>query len=163
SRFWAVLISIDAYKSNPLHGCVSDALSMKDFLIEKLDVPEYRIECLLGSNNPTLDNTIPPSHANIVNMLYNLIHNPKIQQVDNIIIYYAGHGSTYACSEQCTATGSTCRSAGICPIEALCPIDRDTEDADGHWIPDISDRELDALFRQISYAKGHKIKFIADC
>lgn len=31
-RFWAVLIGIDAYVSNPLRGCVSDALSMKQSL-----------------------------------------------------------------------------------------------------------------------------------
>ncbi|KAK0437256.1 uncharacterized protein EV420DRAFT_1652151 [Desarmillaria tabescens] len=30
SQFWAVLIGINAYKSNPLQGCVSDALLMKN-------------------------------------------------------------------------------------------------------------------------------------
>ncbi|SJL17246.1 uncharacterized protein ARMOST_20792 [Armillaria ostoyae] len=40
SRFWAVLIGIDAYKSNPLHGCVSDALSVKNSLIKDVRMPE---------------------------------------------------------------------------------------------------------------------------
>ncbi|KAK0435881.1 hypothetical protein EV421DRAFT_1716425, partial [Armillaria borealis] len=50
-----------------------------------------------------------------------------------------------------------------CPIEALCPLDRDTSDAGGHYVPDISDRELDTLFTEISRVKGHTITFIADC
>ncbi|PBK72052.1 hypothetical protein ARMSODRAFT_972745 [Armillaria solidipes] len=163
SRFWAVLIGIDAYQSNPLHGCVSDALTMKNLLTEKFGVPEHRIQCLLGSNNLTPGSSMTPSRANIVNVLYNLIVNVEIQRGDNIIIYYAGHGSSYHCSPQC-AHKSTCRKARVCPIEAMCPIDRDTLDpVSGRWIPDISDRELNALFAQISYAKGHKITFLADC
>ncbi|SJL18837.1 uncharacterized protein ARMOST_22439 [Armillaria ostoyae] len=161
SRFWAVLIGIDAYESHPLQGCVSDALSMKNFLIEKLEVPEYRIQCLLGSQSPSGD-SLTPSHANIINVLYSLINNIEIAQGDNIIIYYAGHGSSYQCSMHALTPDSECRS-DACPIEALCPIDRDTKDASGKWIPDISDRELNAVFTEISRTKGHKITFIADC
>ncbi|KAK0435905.1 hypothetical protein EV421DRAFT_1158076 [Armillaria borealis] len=169
SRLWAVLIGIDAYPSNPLDGCVSDALTMKEFLIDKLNVPEHRIQCLLGSNNPISGSPMTPSRANIVNVLYSLIDNVEIQRdgSDKIIIYYAGHGSSYLCSPgpagQCAAPdSSTCRSAGVCPIQAMCPIDRDTNDADsGCWIPDISDRELNALFTQIIYAKGSRITLIA--
>ncbi|SJL00997.1 uncharacterized protein ARMOST_04311 [Armillaria ostoyae] len=51
----------------------------------------------------------------------------------------------------------------VSPTEALCPLDRDTQDADGKWIPDISDREINTLFKHISLAKGNKITFIADC
>ncbi len=129
----------------------------------KFEVPEDRIQCLLGPNNPTPGSSMTPSRTNIVNVLYNLIDNVEIQRGDNIVIYYAGHGSSYNCSRQC-APNSTCRKAGVCPIEAMCPVDRDTKDPDsGHWIPDISDRELNALFTQISCAKGHKITFLADC
>ncbi|KAK0227166.1 caspase domain-containing protein [Armillaria nabsnona] len=164
SRFWAVLIGIDAYESHPLQGCVSDALSMKDFLIKKLEVPGNRIQCLLGAKNPTRDDSLTPSRANIVDALYNLIDNTEISWGDNIIIYYAGHGSSYQCSSHSLTPleGSKCRT-GTCPIEALCPIDRDTKDAGGKWIPDISDRELNAIFTEISRTKGHKITFIADC
>ncbi|PBL01554.1 hypothetical protein ARMGADRAFT_1071098 [Armillaria gallica] len=160
SRFWAVLIGIDAYQSNPLHGCVSDALMMKELLMVKFEVPEHRIQCLLGPNDPT-PGTMTPSRTNIVNVLSNLIDNVQIQRGDNIIIYYAGHGSRYLCSPE-WAHESTCLKADVCPIEAICPIDRDTPDS-GHWIPDISDREINALFTQISRAKGHKITFLADC
>ncbi|KAK0433300.1 caspase domain-containing protein [Desarmillaria tabescens] len=165
SRFWAVLIGIDAYDSNPLHGCVPDALLMKKLLLENIGVPEHRIQCLLGTRKPSHGDPLTPSRANIVNMLHSLINNPEIEWGDNIIIYYAGHGSSYHCSEHfSTSLESQCSSSNdICPIEALCPIDRDTIDADGRPIPDISDRELNALFSQISRAKGHKITFIADC
>ncbi|KAK0476572.1 peptidase C14, caspase domain-containing protein, partial [Armillaria luteobubalina] len=163
SRFWAVLIGIDAYESNPLHGCVSDALSMKRLLIH-IGMPEYRIQYLLGSRNTSRNDPLTPSHANIVNMLYSLVDNPDIERGDNIIIYYAGHGSSYHCSDHFTsALGFKCRNSDVCPIEALCPIDRDTTDAYGRPIPDLSDRELNALFTEISLSKGHKITFFADC
>ncbi len=135
---------------------------MKDFLIEKLEVPGNRIQCLLGAKNPTRGDSLTPSRANIVDALYSLIDNTEIARGDNIIIYYAGHGSSYRCSSHFLTPGSKCRT-GTCPIEALCPIDRDTKDAGGKWIPDISGRELNAIFTEISRTKGHKITFIADC
>ncbi|SJL17260.1 uncharacterized protein ARMOST_20807 [Armillaria ostoyae] len=161
SRFWAVLIGIDEYEGSPLHGCVSDASLIKKFLIDDLGVPKKRIQCLIGSHNLIPDDPLTPSRANIVNTLYSLIHNDEIQLGDNIIIYYAGHGSSYHCSKH-SFIGSKC-SRDFCPVEALCPIDRDTLDSDGRWIPDISDRELNAIFTQISLAKGYRITFIADC
>ncbi|KAK0437250.1 uncharacterized protein EV420DRAFT_1216131, partial [Desarmillaria tabescens] len=162
SRFWAVLIGIDAYEGISLHGCVSDALLMKNFLIDDLGVPKERIQCLLGSHDPLPNGALTPSRANIVNTLYSLIHNREIQLGNNIIIYYAGHGSSYQCSMHSATAKSKC-SRNFCPVEALCPIDRDTKDADGRWIPDISDREINALFTQICLAKGYRITFIADC
>ncbi|SJL17250.1 uncharacterized protein ARMOST_20796 [Armillaria ostoyae] len=78
SRFWAVLIGIDAYESNPLHGCVSDALSMKKFIID-IGTPEHHIHYLLGSRKPYPDDPLTPSRANIVNMLHSLIDNPEIE------------------------------------------------------------------------------------
>ncbi len=135
---------------------------MKNFLIDKLKVPEHRVQCLLGSKNPIPGSPIPPSRTNIVDVLHSLIDNIQINSSDKIVIYYAGHVSSYYCSlaGPCAATGSsTCRSAGICPIQAMCPIDRDTKDPDsGHWIPDISDRELNTLFAQIVYVKGSDLK-----
>ncbi|KAK0209637.1 hypothetical protein IW262DRAFT_1528429, partial [Armillaria fumosa] len=162
SRFWAVLIGIDAYKSSPLEGCVSDASLMKKFLIDDLGVQREQIQYLLGSHDLTPDDPLTPSHANIVNTLCSLIHNDEIQLGDNIIIYYAGHGSSYQCSLNHSLTRPNCGTY-LCPIEALCPIDRDTLDSHGRCVPDISDQELNALFTEISRIKGHKITFIADC
>ncbi|KAK0437249.1 uncharacterized protein EV420DRAFT_1219552, partial [Desarmillaria tabescens] len=162
SRFWAVLIGIDAYPSNPLRGAVSDALTMRKFLINDLGIPEHRIQYLLGPHDPTTGDPLAPSHANIINTLHSLISNEEIQRGDNIIIYYAGHGSSYQRSMH-SATAKSKYSRNFCPVEALCPIDRDTKDVDGRWIPDISDRELNVLFTEISRVKGHKITFILDC
>ncbi|PBL01664.1 hypothetical protein ARMGADRAFT_908116, partial [Armillaria gallica] len=157
-QFWAVLIGIDAYTRCPLQGCVSDALSIKEFLTEGLGVPENHIKCLLGSNYRYFSHPKPtPSRANIVDTLYSLANNPEIVRGDNIIIYYAGRSSRYYCTKH--DHESRCDN---CPIEALCPIDCDTQDADGNWIPGISDRELNVLFGLICRAKGENITFIVD-
>ncbi|KAK0227168.1 hypothetical protein EDD85DRAFT_958400 [Armillaria nabsnona] len=76
SRFWAVLIDIDAYERNPLRGC--------GFLIDDLGVPKGHIQCLLGPENPISENSLTPSRANIVDVLYSLIGNPEIKRGDNI-------------------------------------------------------------------------------
>ncbi len=134
---------------------------MKKFLIDKLKVPEHRVQCLLGSKIPISGSPDPPSRANIVNVLHSLIDNVQINSSDKIVIYYAGHVSSYNCSlaGRRAATGSsTGLGAGTCQIQAMCPIDRDTMNADGSWIPDISDRELNTLFAQIVYAKGSDLK-----
>ncbi|KAK0437263.1 uncharacterized protein EV420DRAFT_1224201, partial [Desarmillaria tabescens] len=148
SRFWAILIGIDAYDRTPLRGCVSDALSVKSFLTTNLHVPEERIQCLLS---PIPGNPLTPSRENIVKVLYDLINKPEVDPGDNILIYFAGHGASYYCADH------------FRKFLALCPLDRDTLDARGRYVPNISNRELDALFTQISRVKGHNITFIADC
>ncbi|KAK0476577.1 hypothetical protein EDD18DRAFT_1056158, partial [Armillaria luteobubalina] len=161
-RFWAVLIGIDAYVSNPLRGCVSDALSMKQSLIKDVRMSEERIQCLLGSGGPTSDGFLIPTRSNIVNTLHSLIDNPLIERGDNIIVYYAGHGSRYHCLKHDFPRLELDCNNDLCHIDALCPIDRDAIDGN-RPIPDISDRELNAIFTQVSRTKGHKITFIADC
>ncbi|PBK91148.1 hypothetical protein ARMGADRAFT_1166537 [Armillaria gallica] len=164
SRFWAVLIGIDAYERNPLRGCVSDALLVRRFLIDDLGVPKERIQCLLGPEKPNC-RISAPSRTKILDTLYSLIDNPNIKQGDNILVYYAGHGSSYRCREHTiVAATRSVRTCGLCPTESLCPLDRGTVDAkSGRHVPDISDRELNVIFTQISSAKGHKITYIADC
>ncbi|SJL12641.1 uncharacterized protein ARMOST_16070 [Armillaria ostoyae] len=144
SRFWVVLIGIDGYPYYPLHGGVSDAKSMEKYLIEDL-----------GTS---------PTRANIFKTLYNLVDNPDIKRGDNIIVYFAGHGSRYAAEEYYRGrTPPGVSLASIRPIEALCPMDRTAMDSTGSPIPDISDREINALFTQISLTKGHTITLILDC
>ncbi|KAK0444585.1 caspase domain-containing protein [Desarmillaria tabescens] len=156
SRFWAVIIGIDGYPShNKLLGCVSDAIKMGTFLYEDLGVPKDRIECLIDGTH-TLEfcsKTYHPSRANILMTLFGLIDNPEIQKDENIIIYFAGHGAAYR------AEGID----GVEAIEALCPIDRGSRDADGMLIADISDRQINTILTQISRAKGRRITLILDC
>ena len=92
-----------------------------------------------------------PSRDHITDMFRSLITNEKIEDDDNIVIYYAGHGSCYH------------DAIDNVFIEALCPIDRDTLGTNGKPIPDISDREVNGYLTQISLAKGHQITFIVDC
>ncbi|PBK72049.1 hypothetical protein ARMSODRAFT_1016046 [Armillaria solidipes] len=147
SRFWAVLIGIDAYEHRHLRGCVSDALLMKSFLVDDLGVSEERIRCLLGSEDPTLGDPLIPSRDNIIRVLYSLIDNQEIDPGDNILVYFTGHGASYNSAKHSQKPKCDTNS---CPVEALCPLDRDTLDAEGRYVPDISDRELDALHGNIS-------------
>ncbi|KAK0458302.1 caspase domain-containing protein [Desarmillaria tabescens] len=168
TRFWAVLIGIDGYPYYPLHGCVSDAKLMEKYLIEDLSVPKNRIQLLLGASggevNLDLDAVSSPTRANILRTLYSLIDNPEITPGDNIIIYFAGHGSRYAAKEYYRGrTPPGVSLASIRPIEALCPVDRTPFDSTGSPIPDISDREINAIFTQLSLTKGHRITLILDC
>ncbi|KAK0209636.1 hypothetical protein IW262DRAFT_1528423 [Armillaria fumosa] len=135
SRFWAVLIGIDAYEGRPLHGCISDTSLMKKFLIDDLGVLKERIQCLLGSHDSIPDNPLTPSHANIVNTLCSLIHNDEIQLGDNIIIYYAGHGSSYqycchASSFDCGPSGSGIRTTPITAHTSLTDMLRAADERD---------------------------------
>ncbi|KAK0184134.1 caspase domain-containing protein, partial [Armillaria mellea] len=160
SRSWAVVIGIDAYEHIPPLKCsVTDAQSFQEYLTTKLGVPKRRIQLLLGSKkhasaevSKSADISMYPSRAHITNTLLSLIDNPHIEKDDNIIIYYAGHGSSYHFSPGNTGY-----------IEALCPIDRDTLDVNGNTIPDISDREFNTILTLISRAKGHHITVILDC
>ncbi|PBK67788.1 hypothetical protein ARMSODRAFT_958811 [Armillaria solidipes] len=155
SRFYVVLIGINEYASYPLHGCVSDVRLMERYLTEDLGVPRNRIQLLLGSKEHTSPaDPMNPSRAHIIGGLLSIIKNSEILHGDNIIIYYSGHGSCYPVEENSAETEY---------IEALCPIDRDTIDDNGQPVPDISDREFNAILKQISRVKGHRITVILDC
>ncbi|KAK0207483.1 hypothetical protein IW262DRAFT_1229078, partial [Armillaria fumosa] len=156
SRFWAVLIGIDEYISYPLRGCVSDARLMEKYLTDDLGVPNNRVQLLLGSKQHlSPQDPIYPSRVHIVNALLSLITNSEIAHGDNIIVYYAGHSSYYPYN-----TGEDDEPDYI---ETLCSIDRDTPGEDSKPVPDISDRELNAILSLISHAKGHCITVILDC
>ncbi|KAK0444579.1 caspase domain-containing protein [Desarmillaria tabescens] len=161
SRFWAVLIGIDAYPNSSLKGCVSDAILMEMFLHEHLGVPKGRIESLLSSDDPNLTGkTLPPSRDNIIRKLHSLIDNANINEGENIIIYFAGHGASYQCAHR--RDSPSCKGE-LCGIEAICPVDRNDAADSGPTIPDISDREFNSILTQISQAKGPNITVILDC
>ncbi len=154
SRFWAVLIGVDSYELNPLRGCVTDALRMERYLTEALCMPKHRIQRLFGSKeHASSDNYHIPTRVNIIQTLVGLMNNQEIQNGDNIIIYFSGHGSGYSTAGYCSNMNDS--------IEALCPIDR--TEGNGSHIPDISDREINTILQNISRAKGHHITFILDC
>ncbi|SJL17351.1 uncharacterized protein ARMOST_20901 [Armillaria ostoyae] len=175
SRFWALLIGIDAYPFRPLRDCMSDARKIAKYLIQDLGVPEDHIKHLLSTgsvddfterypgvyykgmfieNDPSI-----PTRANIIDALLDLSTNSQIQYGDNIIIYFSGHGSLYKCSDFYEA-GSL---AAVGHFEALCPMDRTPCNPSHISIPDISDREMRTILDEISHTKGHHITCILDC
>ncbi|KAK0234437.1 hypothetical protein EDD85DRAFT_82937 [Armillaria nabsnona] len=146
SRFWAVIIGIDKYKHYPLKGCVSDALSIQDYINKDLGVPQDHIHLLLDES---------ATRANIVNTLCGLYSDNRILHGDVILIYFAGNGSSYPDP----------KDQDICPddaIDVLCPIDRGNE-VDGTVVPDISDQEFNSILSVISSVKGHRITVFLDC
>ncbi|KAK0194751.1 hypothetical protein F5146DRAFT_1022562 [Armillaria mellea] len=128
---------------------------MEKYLTEDLGVPSNRIQILLGSKEHTSpEDPMNPSRAHIVGALLSLITNPEIAPVDNIIIYYSGHGSY--------CVPHVDEDDEIEFIETLCPIDRDTLDENDKPVPDISDREFNTILSLIARAKGHYITVILD-
>ncbi len=165
------------------------------FLKADLKVPEKNIQLLLGADSkectvpgnkllvsPCYDFAIKltdkriskPTRDNIVDAILSLSTNPNIQHGDNIIIYFAGHGTTYNCTDFFKETAGQ-----LGTIDALCPIDRglqrtpSTETADTNGdkspktsdppVPDISDREINTILGEIARKKGNHITFILDC
>ncbi|KAK0437402.1 hypothetical protein EV421DRAFT_1975516, partial [Armillaria borealis] len=156
SRFWAVIIGIDEYThAQRLQCCVSDAQLFEEYLTGDLGMPREHIQLLLGSKEHTSpDDPMYPSRTHITDMLFSLIDNPEIEERDNIIIYFSGHGSAYSCSSYHDVEKPDLETeisfSGTGYIEALCPIDRDTCDTNDQPVPDISDRELNTILTLIS-------------
>ncbi|PBK93861.1 hypothetical protein ARMGADRAFT_1079356 [Armillaria gallica] len=154
SRFWVVIIGIDAYDQFPLDGAFRDAKMMLKYFIEDLGVPHTRIQCLLAPRSikkGEAANFERPTRANIIHALYSLVTNKAIEPGDNIVVYFSGHGSCYPISEQ---QGS---------MQCLCPVDRDTIDAAGKPVLDIGGTELCVILSQVRHAKGDRITAILDC
>ncbi|KAK0486302.1 hypothetical protein IW261DRAFT_1559707 [Armillaria novae-zelandiae] len=160
SRFWVVIIGIDAYRQFPLQGCVFDAVTMKKYFND-LGVPQDRVCLLLGRLNGSMHDSLFPSRGNIIKTLHDIRNNPLIEKGDSIIIYFSGHGSHYFCSNYFYNTAGG--SAHLGSVEAICPADRDELDREGNPISDISDRELNTILSLIRDIKGDNITLILDC
>ncbi len=127
---------------------------MERHLTKDLSVPKHEIQSLLGSKEHTsLDKCHIPTPVNIIQTLVGLIDNAEIQNGDNVIIYFSGHGTGYSTMGYCANVNDS--------IEALCSINH--RESNGLHIPDISNWEIDMIFQNISCVKGHHITFILDC
>ncbi len=68
---------------------------MQKYFTEDLHVPPNRIQLLLGSQEQVSpENPLYPSRTHITEMLLSLATKDEIQDGDNIIIFYSGHGSS---------------------------------------------------------------------
>ncbi|KAK0207169.1 hypothetical protein DFS33DRAFT_1235228, partial [Desarmillaria ectypa] len=160
SRFWVVIIGIDAYRQLPLRGCVFDSITMEKYFID-LGVPKRRIELLLGRVDGSMHlDSLFPSRENIIKTLHDIRSNPLIEKGYSIIIYFSGYGSHYFCSNyfQENVGGS----AHLRSVEAICPVDCDELDIDGRPIFDISNRELNTIISLIRDNKGNHITLFLD-
>ncbi|KAK0442696.1 uncharacterized protein EV420DRAFT_1577929 [Desarmillaria tabescens] len=165
SRTWAVLIGIDAYEGLPLHGCVADALLMQEYVIEHLGVPKVQTQLLISSCHSSSSGFLP-TRNNIIQTLLSLITNPDIQPGDDIIVYFAGHSGSYAYPDYASGHSGdsytdTVERRGK-SIVALCPMDSSDIAGSNFCSPDISDREIDAIFHLISSNRRARITLILD-
>lgn len=157
---------------------------MEDWMKDTLGVPKTQIKLLLGERSDTSSEHIPddalrPTRANILNTFHGLATNSEIKKGDSIIIFFSGHGSSYQCLDCRRAifgdTDSSWKTSSApdsalevefhkdrCPIEAICPIDRDSLENGAH-IPDISDREINNILAKIHQMTGAYITVILDC
>ncbi|PBK83613.1 hypothetical protein ARMGADRAFT_1037781 [Armillaria gallica] len=158
SQTCAVVIGVDAYNDSrdSLHGCVSDALNFQDYLVNDLKVPVKQTQLLLSPNaehtphtnivrSTTTDHLCHsiPTRSNIISALVGISKNTEIRWGDNIFFFFAGHGTCYPCAKYFKDT-----IGGLGTVEALCPMDR------GTTIPDISDREINIILKQICRSKA---------
>jgi hypothetical protein len=96
------------------------------------------------------DSDADPTRENILAALYShLRDNDDVRSGDNLLFHFSGHGASYP------------GPSGSAPsrTEALCPADRSVS---GNVI-DISDRELNMAFAEISRNKGSNFTVILDC
>jgi uncharacterized caspase-like protein len=81
----ALIIGIDKYKNvSPLSYAVSDAVDVKQTLIESLGFPEENIICLLDDQ---------ATKENILRSFLSFC-SPKVELDDRIFVFFAGHGHT---------------------------------------------------------------------
>ncbi|KAF9017712.1 hypothetical protein BDP27DRAFT_1149522, partial [Rhodocollybia butyracea] len=153
---WAVIVGINNYDDGAtgnLCGCVSDALLMYDYLTVDLGVPQSHISLLLSPALSDPDISFKygaPKRDKILNALYDLRDNNDIRTDDNIVLFFAGHGTSYKLAEP--------------NIEAICPMDRNTSQlsSDGDIVLDISDREINVILGEMA-KKTNNITVILDC
>ena len=119
---------------------------MKDYLVNYLQVPEDHIQ-LLVDDGATRDNILTAFYDH-------LRDNTRVQHGDTIIMYFAGHGSSYAAAGLFPAT--------LAPIESICPVDRG-QLLHGQKVLDISDREINLFLSELCESKGNNITLILDC
>jgi len=87
---YALLIGINYQGSTvSLKGCNNDVVFMKDMLIDKLGYSSDCITSMTGKNAPNLQ----PTTINIMFELYKLVQRCHNQDINNIFIFYSGHGT----------------------------------------------------------------------
>jgi len=89
NKSYGLIIGID-YKNTEynLDGCQFDAYKIKNVLINKLNYNEDNILMLIED-----DSLHRPTYMNIINSISKLIIKSRNNEIDNLFIYYSGHGT----------------------------------------------------------------------
>ncbi|KAG9103449.1 hypothetical protein FRC06_010755 [Ceratobasidium sp. 370] len=149
SNLHGLIIGINKYKSpnrECLNGCVADATSIFNYLVEVLHVPQGQLLCLFDEQ-ATRDGIIGAFWTH-------LIQNKNIKPSDPIVIYFAGHGDTQPAPAGLYSTDGR--------WEFILPHDAGTRNLNGTYVWGIPDRTLGALIYQIYKEKGDNITVILD-
>ncbi|KAI0731624.1 caspase domain-containing protein [Fomitopsis betulina] len=139
----AMIVAINNYPNMPLRGCVADGRAMVDFVKTKLHVPESQIV--------TLFDEAASREAILSTFKTHFTDNDAVAKGDGIVFFYAGHGTQEDAPDDWGLDGEI-------PVECICPQDLNWETV--HAIPSTT---LNALFRELAYAKGDNITAIFDC
>jgi hypothetical protein len=146
-RLFALIIGINKYKAEhnrlrPLRGAVPDGKEFKDYLMNRLCVPEGHIIALFDQG---------ATRSAIINGFQKLRDNKNINEGDPIFIFYAGHGSQKPPHPNWEPQGPNAK------MEVILPYDCDAVDGDGNLLEPIPDRTIGALIDEIAAKKGNNI------
>ncbi|QRW13587.1 ICE-like protease (caspase) p20 domain protein [Ceratobasidium sp. AG-Ba] len=149
SNLHGLVIGINKYKSPvraDLDGCVSDATSVLNYLVQDLGVPRGQILTLFDEE---------ATREGIITAFWtHLIQNGNIKPSDPIVIYYAGHGESVLAPQEIYSSDGH--------WEFILPHDASTLNPDGSYIFGIPDRTLGALIYELHKEKGDNITVIMD-
>ncbi|KAJ7646489.1 hypothetical protein FB45DRAFT_734939, partial [Roridomyces roridus] len=156
-KVFAFIIGINEYFSSdylfPLQGAVNDAKEFERYLLDPreqrgLGVPPSNIVVLLDEQ---------ATRANILATFQShFIDNPDIPDKGNaaMIFFYAGHGC------RANAPYNMINRDGL--VEAICPVDQRTWNAEGNYVYAIPDYVLGWLLKELAEKKGNNITVIFD-
>jgi hypothetical protein len=141
---FALIIGIDAYdsavESGPLKRAVADSNKIKDWLLNRLGVPETHIRVLQNA---------AATRSAIIQALKGLSTDAKIKRDDPILIYYAGHGSEADAPKEW--------NWDTAQIQTILPCDYGLKGESNRVVQGIPDRTLGVLLSQIAQEKGDNI------
>ena len=115
TRQWhALVIGVDRYPAFPqkqLSGCVNDANAIRQFLLERVQVPEANLRCLTSPREPAAASAATAATAANIRAEFTALID-RVSAADHVVLYYAGHGLQLT---QAAAAGATHRYYGFAP------------------------------------------------
>ncbi|VDC06749.1 unnamed protein product [Peniophora sp. CBMAI 1063] len=150
-RLHALIIGIDDYKSDRvlnLHGAVSDADAVNEYLRKDLQVPATQIVNLRDK---------AAARDVILRELQALGTREDIRKGDQILIYYAGYGATADTPDGWATKGDK--------LSTIVPYDGLAESDDARRIYPIPHQTIEAVLRNLArqIGNGNDITVIFDC